>query len=71
MAKHEMVVEYAGELIRQKVADERERRYEESGIGSCYLFRLGADLIVDATRVGTLSRFINHSCDVSVFSRSV
>jgi SET domain-containing protein len=35
------------------------------GIGSCYLFRLGHDKIVDATRTGTLSRFINHSCRVS------
>ena len=39
--------------------------YEGMGIGSCYLFRLGQDAIVDATRTGTLSRFINHSCSVS------
>lgn len=31
--KHDMVIEYIGEIIRQKVADEREKRYEKMGIG--------------------------------------
>ena len=58
-----MVIEYLGETIRQKVADVRERRYEEDGIGSCYMFRIDDDLIVDATKKGNIGRFINHSCD--------
>jgi SET domain-containing protein len=37
---HQIVIEYVGEVIRQRVADVRERRYERSGIGSCYMFRL-------------------------------
>ncbi len=36
---HAMVIEYSGELIRQKVADIREKRYEAAGIGSCYMVR--------------------------------
>lgn len=37
--KHDMIVEYIGEKIRQPVADRRELQYEEEGVGSCYLFR--------------------------------
>ena len=60
-----MLVEYMGEVVRQCVADLREIKYEEMGVGSCYLFRAEADAIVDATRKGNLARFINHCCDVS------
>lgn len=31
------VIEYVGEIIRQKVADVREKRYERMGIGGCYM----------------------------------
>lgn len=49
-----MVIEYVGELIRQQVADRREKAYERQGIGSSYLFRLDEDLVVDATKKGNL-----------------
>jgi histone-lysine N-methyltransferase SETD1 len=62
---HDMVIEYIGEVIRQKVADVREKKYEKIGIGSSYLFRVDDDTIIDATMKGNLARFINHSCDVS------
>lgn len=65
IAADEMVTEYVGEVIRQPIADIRERRYEEMGIGSSYLFRVDQDTIIDATTKGNLARFINHSCDVS------
>ncbi|KAJ3121118.1 Histone-lysine N-methyltransferase setd1a, partial [Nowakowskiella sp. JEL0407] len=59
----EMVIEYIGEIIRQKVADRREKQYEEQGIGSSYLFRLDEDTIIDATHKGNVARFINHCCE--------
>lgn len=59
----EMVIEYVGEVIRQQVAEIREKAYERSGIGSSYLFRIDDDLVVDATKIGNLGRLINHSCD--------
>ena len=65
IAADEMVTEYVGEIIRQPIADIRERRYEEMGIGSSYLFRVDQDTIIDATTKGNLARFINHCCDVS------
>ena len=63
IAVNDLVIEYVGELIRQKVADVREKRYERSGIGSSYMFRLADDLIIDATKKGNFARFINHSCE--------
>ncbi len=60
----DMVIEYIGEIIRQKVADEREKRYEAIGIGSSYMFRIDDNWIIDATMKGNLARFINHCCDV-------
>ncbi|KXS18345.1 SET domain-containing protein [Gonapodya prolifera JEL478] len=59
----DIVVEYIGQLIRQRVADQREHQYLSSGIGSSYLFRVDEDTIIDATKMGNLARFINHSCD--------
>ena len=53
-------------VVRQIVADERERRYESLGIGSSYLFRVDERDIVDATRVGSMARFMNHCCEVGV-----
>ncbi|CAO3625651.1 unnamed protein product [Cunninghamella echinulata] len=60
--QNEFVIEYLGEVIRQQVANHREREYEESGIGSSYLFRVDDDIIVDATIKGNLARFVNHCC---------
>ncbi|KAJ3332740.1 U3 snoRNP protein [Blyttiomyces sp. JEL0837] len=60
---NDIVIEYIGEIIRQKVADHREKLYEKSGIGSSYLFRIDEDTIIDATKKGNLARFINHCCD--------
>lgn len=58
----EMIIEYVGEKIRQEIADLREIRYEEMGIGSSYLFRIDEGTVVDATKKGGIARFINHSC---------
>lgn len=44
----------------------REKRYEDEGIGSSYMFRVDHDTIIDATKCGNFARFINHSCNVSI-----
>lgn len=59
----EMVIEYAGELIRATLTDKRENYYESKGIG-CYMFRIDDNFVVDATMRGNAARFINHSCEV-------
>ncbi|KAI7887257.1 uncharacterized protein EV154DRAFT_520736 [Mucor mucedo] len=59
---NDMVIEYVGEMIRQQVAEEREKQYERCGIGSSYLFRVDDDTVIDATKSGNVARFINHCC---------
>ncbi|XP_061527388.1 LOW QUALITY PROTEIN: histone-lysine N-methyltransferase SETD1B-A-like [Phycodurus eques] len=71
IATNEMVIEYVGQIIRQNIADMRERRYEQAGIGSSYLFRVDRDTVVDATKCGNLSRFINHSCDPNCYAKII
>merc|ERR1712203_534616 len=63
--------EYVGELIRSVLSDVREKRYEKQGIGSSYLFRIDNDYVIDATKSGSLSRFINHSCQPNCIAKVV
>ncbi|KAH9910032.1 hypothetical protein F4778DRAFT_30825 [Xylariomycetidae sp. FL2044] len=60
--KDDMIIEYVGEEVRQSIAEIRENRYLQSGIGSSYLFRIDDNTVVDATKKGGIARFINHSC---------
>lgn len=62
ISANDMIIEYVGEVIRQQVADMRERKYIKSGIGSSYLFRIDENTVIDATKKGGIARFINHSC---------
>ncbi|KAI9683366.1 MAG: histone methyltransferase set1 [Trizodia sp. TS-e1964] len=62
ISANDMIIEYVGEMVRQQVADMRERRYLTMGIGSSYLFRIDETTVIDATKRGGIARFINHSC---------
>ncbi|EAT37439.1 AAEL010578-PA [Aedes aegypti] len=66
----EMVIEYAGELIRSTLTDKRERYYDSRGIG-CYMFKIDEHFVVDATMRGNAARFINHSCEPNCYSKVV
>ncbi|XP_064651585.1 uncharacterized protein LOC135502566 [Lineus longissimus] len=66
----EMVIEYAGEVIRSVMTDKREKYYESKGIG-CYMFRIDDYDVVDATMHGNAARFINHSCDPNCYSKVI
>ena len=57
----DMVIEYVGEVIRQQIADEREKKNELNGNFSTYLFRVDDDVVVDATRKGNIARLMNVS----------
>lgn len=71
IAADEMVIEYVGQNIRQMVADNREKRYAQQGIGSSYLFRVDHDTIIDATKCGNLARFINHCCTPNCYAKVI
>ncbi|XP_062840971.1 histone-lysine N-methyltransferase SETD1A [Trichomycterus rosablanca] len=71
IAADEMVIEYVGQNIRQMVADTREKRYAQEGIGSSYLFRVDHDTIIDATKCGNLARFINHCCTPNCYAKVI
>ena len=56
------IIEYLGERISHKEAD---RRYEGADVNDNHTFLFIADrrTVIDATRGGNESRWINHSCD--------
>lgn len=67
----DVVIEYVGDIIRPKIADEREKRYNDQGIGSSYLFRIDDDKVIDATVMGNTARFINHHCDPNCYAKVI
>ena len=67
----DIVIEYVGEIIRNEVADLREKNYEETGIGDCYMFRLDMTQIIDATFFGGKARYLNHSCDANCSAKII
>jgi hypothetical protein len=71
LSKDDPIVEYVGEVINQPVGDRREKNYEVSGEGSCYMFRLDMQRIVDATTTGSMARFMNHCCDANAYARII
>jgi len=71
LPKDSMIVEYMGEIIRKSVADAREKAYEISGEGSCYMFRLDLNQIVDATQIGCMARFMNHCCQPNAYAKVI
>ena len=67
----DIVIEYVGEIIRNQVADQREMRYKDKGIGDCYMFRLDEQHIIDATFFGGKARYLNHSCDANCIAKII
>lgn len=70
IAANEFVVEYKGELIRPSISDVREKRYQRQGLPD-YMFRIDKDIICDATTIGSLARYINHSCDPNCYTKII
>ena len=69
--KNDPIVEYMGEVVHKPVADIRERKYEISGEGSCYMFRLDLHRIVDATMIGCMARLMNHACNANAYAKII
>jgi len=75
---NQIVIEYCGELIRPKVADLREKWYQEHD-KEIYMFKLdegdvkdvNSGVICDATDIGNTARLINHSCEPNCYSHII
>lgn len=68
--KHTMVIEYIGEVIRNELAEYREKIYDEHNRG-VYMFRITPDFVIDATMSGGPARYINHSCDPNCVTETI
>lgn len=63
-----MIIDYRGDSIRKPLADKRERLYKACG-KDCYLFAASDEFVVDATDVGCIARFCNHSCAPCLYTK--
>ncbi|KAJ1951668.1 hypothetical protein EC988_003983, partial [Linderina pennispora] len=58
----QFVMEYMGEIVSTAQFRKRARVYQQEGIRHQYFMSIGNNKIIDATRKGSVARFINHSC---------
>ena len=64
-------MEYCGEVVNNNEFQRRTQEYHDDGISHFYFMTLKQNEIVDATRKGSKSRFINHSCDPNCETQKV
>lgn len=57
------IIEYVGEVLDNKQFEKRAKKYSENKNTHYYFMALKSNAIIDATKKGNISRFINHSCD--------
>ncbi|KAK1311190.1 Histone-lysine N-methyltransferase ASHH1 [Acorus calamus] len=65
----QFIIEYCGEVISWKEARQRSQAYEAEGLKDAFIIALNAYESIDATRKGSLARFINHSCQPNCETR--
>ncbi|KAH9307977.1 hypothetical protein KI387_035888, partial [Taxus chinensis] len=65
----QFVIEYCGEVISWKEARKRSQDYEAEGLKDAFIISLDRFESIDATRKGSLARFINHSCEPNCETR--
>ncbi|XP_050208267.1 histone-lysine N-methyltransferase ASHH1 [Mercurialis annua] len=65
----QFIIEYCGEVISWKEARRRSHAYERQGLKDAYIISLNSLESIDATRKGSLARFINHSCQPNCETR--
>lgn len=65
----QFIIEYCGEVISWKEAMRRSQTYETQGLKDAYIISLNGNESIDATKKGSLARFINHSCQPNCETR--
>ncbi|KFK35205.1 hypothetical protein AALP_AA5G254200 [Arabis alpina] len=58
----EFIVEYVGEVIDEKICEERLWKLKHKVETNFYLCQINWNMVIDATHKGNKSRYINHSC---------
>jgi uncharacterized protein len=58
--KNKRIIDYGGELVRNRESEAREERYLSQGC--IWVFRINRTWCRDAAVGGNIARFINHSC---------
>ena len=56
-------MEYVGEVLDPREFKSRIKRYARENYEHHYFMALNADEVIDATKRGNVSRFVNHCCD--------
>ena len=64
---HQFIYEYVGEVIDEPTFHNRTTEYHDEGIRHFYFMMLQAGEFLDATRLGGLGRFCNHSCNPNCY----
>ncbi len=64
-------MEYLGEVLDYYEFHARTKQYAKGGNVHYYFMALNSDEIIDATKKGSTSRFINHSCDPNCETQKV
>ncbi|KAG2258576.1 hypothetical protein Bca52824_077870 [Brassica carinata] len=59
----EFIIEYVGEVIDEKICEERLRKMKHKEETNFYLCQINGNMLIDATYKGNKSRYINHSCN--------
>jgi SET domain-containing protein len=60
ISKNTRIIDYAGELVHNRVSEAREERHIQEGC--VWVFRLNRNWSRDASVGGNIARFINHAC---------
>jgi len=64
-------MEYVGEVLDYRQFQKRARRYALDDAQHFYFMALSSDFFIDASAKGSISRFINHSCDPNAETQKV
>jgi SET domain-containing protein len=63
----DFIFEYIGEVINEPTFRRRTIQYDDEGIKHFYFMSLTKSEFVDATKMGNLGRFCNHSCNPNCY----
>ncbi|CAK7338133.1 unnamed protein product [Dovyalis caffra] len=62
ICKGDFIIEYIGEVIDDKLCEQRLWDMKYKGVQNFYMCEIRKDFTIDATFKGNSSRFLNHSC---------